>query len=104
MVCLAASGMAWGRMPPLGENPPGSGPSEVTVPNLPSESTITATAVAAETGAPIDIVDRAPVTFLAKNTVHTRVVADDDIVIDGGDTRPSHVAYSNVIACGYAAL
>ena len=28
-----------------------------------------------------DIVDRAPVTDLAKNTVHTRVVTDDDIVI-----------------------
>ena len=28
-----------------------------------------------------NIVDRAPVTDLAKNTVHTRVVADDDIVI-----------------------
>jgi hypothetical protein len=34
------------------ENPPGAGPSEVTVPNLPSESTITMAAVAAETGAP----------------------------------------------------
>src|SRR5437660_11692312 len=51
MACLAASGMAWGWMP-LGENPPGSGPSMVTVPNLPSESTITIAAVAAETGAP----------------------------------------------------
>ena len=51
-----------------------------------------------------DIVDSAPVTDLAKNTVHTRVVADDDIVIDGGDTRPSHAAQDNVIARGYAAL
>ena len=46
----------------------------------------------------MDIVDKAPVTFLAKNTVHTRVMADDDIVIGGGDTRPSHFAYGNVIA------
>ena len=51
-----------------------------------------------------DIVDRAPVTDLAKNTVHTRVVADDDIVIDSGDTRPGHAAQDNVIACGYVAL
>ncbi len=39
-----------------------------------------------------DIVDSAPVTDLAKNTVHTRVVTDDDIVTGGGDTRPSHAA------------
>ena len=51
-----------------------------------------------------DIVDSAPVTDLAKNTVHTRVVADDDIVIDAGDTRASHAAQGNVIARGYAAL
>ena len=51
-----------------------------------------------------DIVDSAPVTDLAKNTVHTRVVADDDIVIDAGDTRPSHAAQGNVIARGYVAL
>ena len=31
-------------------------------------------------------------------------MADDDVVIDSGNTRPSHVAYSNVIARGYAAL
>src|SRR4030095_7313773 len=48
---LAASGMAGGLMP-LGENPPGAGPSAVTVPNLPSESTITTAAVAAENGHP----------------------------------------------------
>ena len=29
----------------------------------------------------MDIVDKAPVTFLAKNTVHTGVMADDDIII-----------------------
>ena len=51
-----------------------------------------------------DIVDSAPVTDLAKNTVHTRVVADDDIVIDGGDTRSGHAAQGNVIARGYVAL
>ena len=51
-----------------------------------------------------DIVDSAPVTDLAKNTVHTRVMADDDIVIDGGDTRPSHAAQGNVVAGSYAAL
>src|SRR5438552_2965295 len=51
-----------------------------------------------------DIIDKAPVTFLAKNTVHTRVVADDDIIVGGGDTRPSHCAYGNVIARGFAAL
>src|ERR1041385_2317504 len=37
---------------PLGENPPGWGPSAGIVPNLLSESTITTAAVAAETGAP----------------------------------------------------
>src|SRR5439155_22331807 len=51
-----------------------------------------------------DIVDIAPVTLLAKNTVHTRVVADDDIIVGGGDTRPGHCAYGNIIARGYAAL
>ena len=86
MACLAASGTAWGRMP-LGENPPGSGPSTVNVPNLPSESMSTKAAVPAETGAPV-IFDKAPVTDLAKNTVHTREMADDDIVIDDGDTIP----------------
>ena len=92
--------MAWGRMP-LGENPPGSAPSMVNVPSLPSESTITIAAVAAETE---DIVDSAPVTDLTKNTVHARVVADDDVVIDAGDTRASHVAYSNVIAVAKVTL
>jgi len=51
MACLAASRMAWGLMP-LVEDAPEAGPSLVTVPNLPSESTITKAAVAAETGAP----------------------------------------------------
>ena len=44
-----------------------------------------------------NIVDSAPVTDLAKYTVHTRVVADDDIVIDAGDTRPGHAAHGNVL-------
>src|SRR5262245_6682168 len=51
-----------------------------------------------------DIVNKAPVTFLAKHTVHTRVMADDDIIVGGGDTRPGHCAQGNVIARGYAAL
>src|SRR5438552_10593431 len=52
MACLVASGMAWGRMLPLGENPPGSCPSAVVVLSRPSESIITTAAVAAETGVP----------------------------------------------------
>src|SRR6267154_2916741 len=44
-----------------------------------------------------DIINGAPVTDLTKNTVHTRVVTNDDIVIDAGDTRPGHAAYGNVI-------
>ena len=32
------------------------------------------------------------------------MVADDDIVIGDGDTRPGHSAYGNVIAGGYAVL
>ena len=52
----------------------------------------------------MDIVDKAPVAFLAKNTVHTGVMADDDIIIGASDTRPSHSAYGDVIARGFAAL
>src|SRR5262249_15095051 len=44
-----------------------------------------------------DMIDIAPVTFLAKNTVHTGVVADDDIVIDAGDARAGHITYGNVV-------
>ena len=51
-----------------------------------------------------DIVNGAPVTDLTKNTVHPRVVTDDDIVIGGGDARPSHAAHGNVVARGYTAL
>ena len=36
----------------------------------------------------IDVLDIADVIFLAKATVHTRPVANDDIVIGGGDTIP----------------
>ena len=51
-----------------------------------------------------DIVDKAPVAYLAENTVHTRVVADDDIVIGGRDTLPGQSAYAHVIARAYAAI
>ena len=49
-----------------------------------------------------DIVDKAPVTFLAKNSVHTGVVADDDVVIGCGDTSPGFSAYAHMIAGGFA--
>src|SRR4030095_16535150 len=51
-----------------------------------------------------DIVDKAPVTFLAKNSVHTRVMTNDDIIIGSSDTRPSHSASGHIIARGFAAL
>ena len=44
-----------------------------------------------------NVVDKAPVTFLAEYTVHSRMVANDDIIIDAGNTRPRHAAYGNVI-------
>jgi hypothetical protein len=44
------------------------------------------------------VADIAGVIHLAKNTVDTRQVADDDIVIDVGDTIPSMSAYANVVA------
>ena len=44
----------------------------------------------------VDVVDKAPVTYLAKNTVDTIVVADDDIVIGGSDTIPGVVTYTHV--------
>ena len=94
--------MAWGRMP-LGDNPPEPGPSAVTVPNLPSESTITISGRSCGNRCTVDIVDKAPVTFLPKNTVHTRVMADDDIVIGGGNTRSGLSAYAHVVARGFAA-
>jgi hypothetical protein len=45
-----------------------------------------------------DVIDKAPVTYLAKNTVDTIVVADDDIVIGEGDTTPSVVTHAHVRA------
>ena len=52
----------------------------------------------------VDVGDKAPVTYLAKSwiRVHTRVVANDDIVIDGSDTRPGQSAHAHVIASGFA--
>jgi hypothetical protein len=44
-----------------------------------------------------DVVDKAPVTYLAKNTVDTRVLADDDIVIDGGETGAGFAADADVV-------
>src|SRR5213075_1129437 len=44
-----------------------------------------------------DIVNGTPVTDLSKNTVHSGMVANDDIVIDAGDPGPGHAAYGNVI-------
>src|SRR5439155_29577 len=74
IACLAASGMAWGWIPPLGENPPGSGPSEVTVRNLTSESTIT--------GAAGGIVHERKVT--GGSVGGTAVVKDQRISSNGG--------------------
>ena len=51
-----------------------------------------------------DVVDKAPVTFLAEYTVHSRMVANDDIVIDAGDTGPGHAAYGNVITVAEVTL
>ncbi len=51
-----------------------------------------------------DVLDKAPVTDLAENTVHTRQVADDDIVIGGGDTIPGVSAYGHVVASGLVAI
>ena len=51
-----------------------------------------------------DVVDKASVTYLAKNTVHTRVVADDDIVIGYGETRSGHSAHGHVVAGADATL
>jgi len=51
-----------------------------------------------------DIVDSAPVADLAKNRVHTRVVADNDVVIGTGNTRSGHLAYGNVVTITDVAL
>ena len=90
MACLAASGMAWGWMP--------FGRKSTRVGSIGGDRAQSSIGIDHhESGRrggnrrTEDIVDKAPVTFLAKNTVHTRVMADDDIVIGGGDTRPGHV-------------
>src|SRR5207249_11225466 len=44
-----------------------------------------------------DVVDKAPVTYLAKNTVNTRVAADDDVVIDGGEIGAGLAADADVV-------
>src|SRR5205823_1889556 len=51
-----------------------------------------------------DIVDGAPVTDLSKNSVHTRVVSNDDVIIGAGDSRACHLAYGNVVTISNAAL
>src|SRR5947207_13471083 len=51
-----------------------------------------------------DIVNGAPVTDLTKDTVHARVMTNDDIVIDAGDTGPGHAAYGNVITVAEVTL
>src|SRR5438094_4777876 len=51
-----------------------------------------------------DVVDKAPVTFLAEYTVHSRMMANDDIVINAGDTGPGHAAYGNVITVAEVTL
>ena len=78
----------------LGEDLPGFLPEGVgvgvvvaptrTVPNLPSGSTNTIRATAAEVVnvRTIDVADIADVIFLTKATMHTRMVADDNIVTD----------------------
>ena len=43
-----------------------------------------------------NVVNKAPVTYLAKNTVDTRQMADDDIVIGRGDTIPGVGAHKHV--------
>src|SRR5438094_4578465 len=51
-----------------------------------------------------DIVNGAPVTHLTKDTVHARVMTNDDIVIDAGDTGPGHAAYGNVLTVAEVTL
>src|SRR5262249_44983963 len=52
----------------------------------------------------IDVADIADVIFLAKTTVHTRMMADDDVIIDDGDPRPGPCAYGNMSVRAYAVL
>src|SRR6267154_2359706 len=51
-----------------------------------------------------DIINGAPVTDLTKDTVHARVMTNDDIVIHAGDTGPGHAAYGNVITVAEVTL
>src|SRR6266436_586818 len=51
-----------------------------------------------------DIVNGAPVTDLTKDTVHARVMTNDDIVIDAGDTGTGHAAYGNVLTVAEVTL
>jgi hypothetical protein len=103
MTWLTASGMAWGWMF-LGEDLPGFPPTGTALCPTFHRST-------SDTGNPevvnvrtIDVADIADVIFLTKATMHTRMVADDNIVIDERDPRSSHAAYHNVIVRGYAVL
>jgi hypothetical protein len=52
----------------------------------------------------VDVADIADVIFLAKATVHTRMVTDDNIIVDEGDPGPGQCAYGNVIARRCAVL
>src|SRR5438874_13728783 len=51
-----------------------------------------------------NIINGAPVTDLTKDTVHARVMTNDDIVIHAGDTGPGHAAYGNVITVAEVTL
>ena len=51
-----------------------------------------------------NVVDKAPVTFLTEYAVHTRVMTNDDIIIDAGNTGPCHAAYGNVITVAEVTL
>src|SRR5439155_6753632 len=51
-----------------------------------------------------DIINGAPVTDLTKDTVHARVMTNDDIVIHACDTGPGHAAYGNVITVSEVTL
>ena len=53
----------------------------------------------------MDVIDKAAVIHLAKTDwVHTRVVSNDNVILDDGDPRPGHSAYGHVTAVGSAVL
>src|SRR5882724_6692165 len=52
----------------------------------------------------IDVADIADASFLAKATVHTIVVADDNVIIDVSDPRPGQSAYAYVVVGVHAVL